>query len=237
MERILADVYGPQNLLHQGGLPAELIYANPHFLRPCQGVVPVGGRYLTVYAVDLYRGIDGRFRVLRDWAGNPAGLGYALENPHRYFSRLFRALSSNPNPPSGAFFPHPAHQHGPARGRTRPGPGTRVAFSRSGQPDLLRTRPAFPLSWVSPGGGAGSDRAQRRGVSQKLAGLEPVDTIFRHISDESSDPFALRLNNGNGVAGLIQACREKHVDVVNPIGSGFVDTPVLPVFLPGLCAS
>jgi uncharacterized alpha-E superfamily protein len=37
------------------------------------------------------------------------------------------------------------------------------------------------------------------------------------------------------VAGLIQVSREGNIDIVNPIGSGFVDTPALPVFLPALC--
>ena len=45
LEQILADTYGPQNLLKQGHLPAELIFANPHFLHVCQGVRPAGDRY------------------------------------------------------------------------------------------------------------------------------------------------------------------------------------------------
>ncbi len=30
-------------------------------------------------------------------------------------------------------------------------------------------------------------------------------------------------------------CREQNIDIVSPIGSGFVDTPVLKTFLPSLC--
>jgi uncharacterized circularly permuted ATP-grasp superfamily protein/uncharacterized alpha-E superfamily protein len=235
MERILADVYGPQNFLHQGALPAELIYANPHFLRPCHGVVPVGNRHLTIYAVDLYRGVDGRFRVLRDWAGNPAGLGYALENRivvSRVFSDLYHLTQIRRLAP---FF-HTLHtsmaQRVAGRGQDpglvllSPGPDSRIYFEHA----LLSRYLGYPLV-------EGQDLTVRNGevFLKKLAGLEPVDTILRHIPEENSDPFALRLNNGNGVAGLIQACREKHVDVVNPIGSGFVDTPVLSVFLPALC--
>jgi hypothetical protein len=37
------------------------------------------------------------------------------------------------------------------------------------------------------------------------------------------------------VAGLIQVSREQNIDIVNPIGSGFVDTPALSVWLPSLC--
>ena len=37
---ILGDLYGPQTLLRDGTLPPALVYANPAFLRPCQGIVP-----------------------------------------------------------------------------------------------------------------------------------------------------------------------------------------------------
>ena len=235
LERILADVYGPQTLLHQGGLPAELIYANPHFLRPCHGVVPVGSRFLTFYAADLYRGIDGRFRVLRDLAGNPAGLGYALEN-RIVISRVFSELYHKTQIRRLAPFFHTFHSSMAQRAAGRrqnpgivllsPGPDSRIYFEHA----LLSRYLGYPLV-------EGQDLTVRNGevFLKKLAGLEPVDTIVRHIADEASDPFALRLNNGNGVAGLIQACREQRVDVVSPVGSGFVDTPVLPAFLPALC--
>ena len=235
LERILSDVYGPQDLLHQGRLPAELIYANPHFLRPCHGVEQVGNRYLTFYAADLYRAADGRFRVLRDWAGNPSGLGYALEN-RIVISRVFSELYHQTEIRRLAPFFHTLHtsiaQRAAVRGQDpgivllSPGPDSRIYFEHA----LLSRYLGYPLV-------EGQDLTVRNGdvFLKKLAGLEPVDTIVRHIPDEASDPFALRLNTGTGVAGLIQACRDQQVEVVNPVGSGFVDTPVLPVFLPDLC--
>jgi uncharacterized circularly permuted ATP-grasp superfamily protein len=89
--KILADTYGPQNLVKDGWLPPELVFANPNFLRSCHGIQPAGNRFLTYYAADIYRGPDGRFRVLRDYGANPAGLGYALEN-RIVISRVFPEL-------------------------------------------------------------------------------------------------------------------------------------------------
>ncbi len=34
MAAVLDDLYGPQALLASGAVPARLVYANPHFLRP-----------------------------------------------------------------------------------------------------------------------------------------------------------------------------------------------------------
>ena len=83
----------------------------------------------------------------------------------------------------------------------------------------------------------GQDLTVRNGdvFLKKLAGLEPVEAIFRHTDDAISDPFALRRGTRAGVAGLIQASREQSVDIINPIGSGFADSPALAVFLPALC--
>jgi uncharacterized alpha-E superfamily protein len=65
--------------------------------------------------------------------------------------------------------------------------------------------------------------------------LNRFEAIFRHLSDLNSDPFALRRETASGVAGLIQVCRENNIDIINPIGSGFVDTPALSTILPSLC--
>ena len=35
---ILSDLYGAQRLLREGMLPAELVFPNPSFLRPCWGI-------------------------------------------------------------------------------------------------------------------------------------------------------------------------------------------------------
>jgi uncharacterized circularly permuted ATP-grasp superfamily protein/uncharacterized alpha-E superfamily protein len=235
LERILADVYGPQELLQRGKLPAQLIFANPNFQRSCHGIAPVGGRYLTYYAADLYRSPDGRFKVLRDYAANPAGIGYALENRiviSRVFSDLYHTTQNRRLAP---FF-HTLHQSLTARAPKRkedpgivllsPGPDCRIYFEHA----LLSRYLGYPLV-------EGQDLTVRNGevFLKKLAGLEPVDVIFRHVRDRDSDPFTLRQATGRGVAGLIQAMRDGQVDVASPIGSGFVDTPALSVFLPQLC--
>ena len=78
LDRVLADLYGPQQLLRQGYLPARLVLANPTFLRPCHGL-PAGNR-LILYAADVVRTQTGSLCVLRDRTQAPTGVGYALEN-------------------------------------------------------------------------------------------------------------------------------------------------------------
>jgi uncharacterized circularly permuted ATP-grasp superfamily protein/uncharacterized alpha-E superfamily protein len=235
LERIVADTYGPQRLLQNGHLPAELIFANPRFLRSCHGIAPPGNRHLTFYAADLYRGADGRFRVFRDYGDTPAGLGYALEN-RIVISRVFPDLYHRNQICRLAPFFQTLHRslidRAPSR-RDEPGivllssgPDSRIYFEHA----LLSRYLGYPLV-------EGQDLTVRKGevFLKKLAGLEPVQTIVRYIADANSDPFVGSRFAVGGVAGLIQACRQGRVNITNPIGSGFADTPALAVFLPDLC--
>ncbi|MFZ2040704.1 MAG: circularly permuted type 2 ATP-grasp protein [Desulfobacterales bacterium] len=235
LEKILADTYGPQDLIKTGALPAALVFANPNFLRACHGIQPAGTRFLTYYAADLYRGADGRFRVFRDYGANPAGLGYALENRiviSRVFSELYHRTPIRRLAPFFQTFHRSLVQRASRRREDpgivllSPGPDSRIYFEHA----LLSRYLGYPLV-------EGQDLTVRNGrlFLNKLAGLEPVEAIFRHTEDEGSDPFALRRQTATGVAGLIQVSREGNIEIVNPIGSGFVDTPALPVFLPALC--
>ncbi|MDX2493690.1 MAG: circularly permuted type 2 ATP-grasp protein, partial [Desulfuromusa sp.] len=235
LEKILADTYGPQELLANGSIPAELVFANPNFLHSCHGIQPSGNRFLTFYAADLYRGADGRFRVLRDFGSNPPGLGYALENRivmSRVLSDLYHKSQIRRLAPFFQSFHRALIQRASLRKEDpgivlfSPGPDSHIYYEHA----LLSRYLGYPLV-------EGQDLTVRNGkvFLKKLAGLEPVEALFRHIPDLSIDPFALRRETANGVAGLIQVCREQNIDIVSPIGSGFVDTPVLKTFLPSLC--
>ena len=80
LNAVLADLYGPQQLLHQQWIPPALVFANPHFLRPCHGIEPRGGVHLHSYAADLARSPDGHWWVTSDRTQAPSGIGYTLEN-------------------------------------------------------------------------------------------------------------------------------------------------------------
>src|SRR5262245_45776736 len=76
---ILRDLYGEQRLLHDGLLPAAVVFANPHFLRPCVGINPSGCVHLHTYAMDIARSPSGSWWVIADRTPAPSGIGYPLE--------------------------------------------------------------------------------------------------------------------------------------------------------------
>ena len=80
LEAVVADLYGPNRLVGDGHLPAELIAASGEWLRPMVGLKPRGGRYLHFIAFEIGRGPDGTWWVLGDRTEAPSGAGFALEN-------------------------------------------------------------------------------------------------------------------------------------------------------------
>jgi uncharacterized circularly permuted ATP-grasp superfamily protein len=92
LDRIMADVYGPQQLLAGGLLPSALVQGHPGYLRAMHGVPPVGGTHLHIAAFDLARGADGHWWVVSQRTQAPSGLGYLLEN------RLIVPRACSPRP-------------------------------------------------------------------------------------------------------------------------------------------
>src|SRR4051812_25367357 len=96
LEAILADVYGPQEMLASGALPPAVILANPGFMRACRGGGATAVPYLHAYAADLVRGPDGQWRVWADRTGGALGVGTAREARRllaRVLPELFRGNS------------------------------------------------------------------------------------------------------------------------------------------------
>ena len=95
LNRVLADIYGPQQLLRSGAIPPSVIFGHSGFLHQARGIRPPGGVHLFQYAADLARSPDGHWWVVGDRTQAPSGAGYALENRlviSRVFPQMFRDL-------------------------------------------------------------------------------------------------------------------------------------------------
>jgi uncharacterized circularly permuted ATP-grasp superfamily protein/uncharacterized alpha-E superfamily protein len=239
LDAILADIYGPQRLLEENLLPAELVLAHPGYLRACRGAAPAGGRFLHLYAADLVRppsgAQPGTWHVLADRTQSPSGAGYALENriivsrllPDEfrechverlapYFQQVRRTLAAlAPNAPAN-----------PRVVLLSPGPYNATYFEQ-----------AFLAQYLGYMLVEGADLTVREGCVylKTLGGLHRVDVILRRLNDDFCDPLELRVDSALGVPGLLQAVREGNVAVANALGSGIVQSAAFMPFLPGMC--
>src|SRR5580692_1433542 len=231
---ILADLYGPQRLLREKMLPAELVFPNPAFLRPCWGIQPPGGVFLHMYAADLARSPDGQWWVLADRTQSPSGAGYALENrlvTTRVLPDVFRA--SHIRRLANFFQTYrnalqrmvPVNRENPRIVVLTPGPYNETYFEHA---FLARS-----LGYTLVEGGDLTVR-DNHVYLKTLGGLLPVDVIVRRQDDSYCDPLELRGDSMLGVAGLVQAVRSGNVAVANALGSGLAESSAFIPFLPGL---
>ncbi|MBU2280173.1 MAG: circularly permuted type 2 ATP-grasp protein, partial [Gammaproteobacteria bacterium] len=77
---VVADLYGPQQLLHNNVLPADLLYLSGNYLLPVCGLLSEPSAWLPLLSADVGRNAAGEFCVLDDFSQLPDGLGYLLEH-------------------------------------------------------------------------------------------------------------------------------------------------------------
>ena len=233
LDALLADIYGAQSCISDGILPAALVFANPGYLLPLQGVVPRGGQWLHQYACELARDRQGRWVVLSDRTQAPVGTGYVLENRivlSQAFPEAYRASRVRRLAP---YFMNMRRSLQAIGGRDNPhivlltpGPFSETYFEHA----YLARYLGFTLA-------ESGDLAVRdeRVFLKTLGGLQPVDVVMRRLDDDFCDPLELRADSTLGVPGLVQAVRAGNVAVANALGSGVVEGAGLMAYLPDLC--
>jgi len=234
LEKVLADVYGPQQLLARNLLPPALVQGHPGYLRAMHGVQPAGGARLHIAAFDLAHDPDGLWWVVTQRAQAPSGLGYLLENrliTSRLFPEAFRDMKV---------------QRLAATYRALLESLTSQCPAEAGEPRIVLLTPGpynetyFEHSYIARYLGLtlveGSDLIVRdqRLYLKTLKGLERVHGVLKRLDDEFLDPLELRPDSRLGVPGLLQAIRAGNVLVANAPGSGFLESTALLGFLPAL---
>jgi uncharacterized circularly permuted ATP-grasp superfamily protein/uncharacterized alpha-E superfamily protein len=230
---LLADLYGPQRMIAEGVVPAELAFGHPNFLWAAHGVRPPGDTWLHLYAADLARAPDGRWWVLGDRTQTPSGPGYALEN-RAIIARVLPGLVNElgTRPLTGFF-------------NTLRQSLTRLADDAS--PSLVVVLTAGPFNetyfehaYLARHLGLplvlGQDLTVRDDsvFLKTLSGLRRVHVILRRLDDDFCDPLELRADSALGVPGLLGAVRAGRVVLANALGSGVLESAAWLGFLPGV---
>jgi uncharacterized circularly permuted ATP-grasp superfamily protein/uncharacterized alpha-E superfamily protein len=231
LDLILRDLYGPQLLIKNAIIPAELVFDNSGFLLPCFDIRQKSNKQLLNYAVDLARGPDGKMWILDNRTQSPSGSGYALENrivmskvipelnkkTYRkrlspYFSQLQQtvdSLGNNTNENPNVVF-------------LTPGPGNETYFEH-----------VYLSSYLGYTLVQGNDLLVRDGFVwlKSIDQLERVDVIIKRLDDTWCDPLELRRDSLLGIPGLLQVIRLGNVAVMNPPGTSILENYGLMSFM------
>ena len=233
LNAFLADVYGPQECLKAGIVPADLILRNPGYRLEVAGHAPPHGIYVHIAGIDIVRTDDDSFYVLEDNARTPSGVSYMMEN-REVMMRLFPELF--------------AEQHvAPVETYT----DSLLATLRSVAPPGMRGDPNIVLLTPGPFNSAfyehsfladklgvelveGSDLFVRDAVvfMRCTDGPRRVDVIYRRIDDDFLDPLMFRPDSVLGPPGLMSAYEAGNVTLCNAPGTGVADDKAVYSYMP-----
>jgi uncharacterized circularly permuted ATP-grasp superfamily protein/uncharacterized alpha-E superfamily protein len=234
LNELLRDLYGSQNLLREGLLPAQLAMANPRFLRACAGLGHREGPFLHMCAVDLARSPDGQWWVIEDRLDAPSGLGYSLQNRiiarqalHDIFQRapverLYQFFRNY----RGSLEALSPHRDSAEIALLSPGPANETYFEQA----YLARYLGYTLV-------EGEDliTRDRQVFLRTVGGLKRVDVLIRRVDSDFCDPLELDNSSLLGVPGLVQVAQRGQVALANQLGVHALEMPALLAFLQPLC--
>ena len=233
LEAMMHDVYGLGHLLKEGLIPPALVNGHPGYMRSMHQAIPPGKKHLHIMAFDLARGPDGHWSVLSQRTQAPSGLGYLLENRNLIAAQFPKAYEQM----------HIESLTSAYRGlvqslkkESSAGQNAHIVLLTPGPYNETYFEHAYLARYLGLTLVEGSDLTVRNQMAflRTINGLEPVHVIIKRLDDAFLDPLELKEESTLGVPGLMQVVRAGNVIIANAPGSGFLESPGLLAFLPGI---
>lgn len=233
LNAFIGDVYGAQEIVRAGIMPADQIILNETYRHQMQGVAVPNGIYTHVSGIDMVRVSADEFYVLEDNVRTPSGVSYMLENREitmrlfpdlfsrhavapvdHYCDELLATLSSVP--PRNC-------DHEPTVVVMTPGIYNSAYYEHSFLADQMGVELV-----------EGPDLYVKDDIvyMRTTQGPRRVDVIYRRVDDDFLDPLAFRADTALGVAGLMNAYRAGNVNLANAVGAGIADDKSTYTFVP-----
>lgn len=230
----LKDIYGRQEILKDGVVPAELIYNGKDFRHEIMDIEPPQDIYIHISGIDLIRDEEGRFLVLEDNLRTPAGASYMIENrivERRILPELFRGYRVRrvENYPDLLL---EALRYLSPRGEDR----ATIVVLTPGAFNSAYLEHSFLAKEMGVELAEGRDLVCRNDklYLKTTQGLRQVDVVYRRIDDDFLDPLIFNRDSVLGVAGIIGAWRAGNLAVVNAPGTGIADDKAVYAHVPDI---
>jgi uncharacterized circularly permuted ATP-grasp superfamily protein len=233
LNHFLADIYGAQEIIKAGRIPADLVAKNAEFRPEMAGFRVPHDIYVHIAGIDVVCTGENEFYVLEDNVRVPSGVSYMLEN-REVMMRLSPDLFAE-------------HRVAPVENY----PDLLLAALRSVAPKGSGREPTTVV--LTPGSFNSayyehSFLADKLGVEivegrdlfvesdvvymRTTQGPKRVDVIYRRVDDSFLDPRAFRPESVIGVAGLMRAYRAGNVTITNAVGTGIADDKAIYTYVP-----
>ena len=235
LNAFLADLYGPQECLRAGIVPADLIWRNPHFRLEAVKRPPPHGVYIHVAGIDVVRTGENDFHVLEDNVRTPSGVSYMLENREAMLRLFPELLTEQRVAPVETYIDSLlATLKSVAPGATRGDPN--IALLTPGPYNSAFYEHSFLADKLGVELVEGTDLFVRDGTvfMRCTDGPKRVDVIYRRVDDDFLDPLVFRPDSALGVPGLIGAYEAGNVAIANAPGTGVADDKAVYSYMPEL---
>lgn len=233
LNAFIGDVYGKQEILKAGKVPAALILQNPALTAPMHGLEVAGGVYTHIAGIDLVRTGAEDFYVLEDNCRTPSGVSYMLEN-RAVMMRLFPEFFATAGVEPVARYPERLLRALQSVAPPYCGGDPTVVVLTPGQYNSAYYEHSFLADEMGVELVEGADLVVEDDVvyTRTTQGLTRVDVIYRRIDDDFLDPEVFRADSALGVPGLMRAYRAGNVTITNAVGAGIADDKAVYVYVP-----
>lgn len=214
--------------MSDGVIPEDFVYRSPGYLPQCKGVIPAGGVYSHISGIDLVKGKDGVWYILKDNLRIPSGASYPL---------IARSLCRRVSPETfrrNAVLDN--WEYGLLLRRTMDSVNTggiNVVFTPG------RYNAAyFEHSYLAEQAGAVLAESGDLSVHdsclyyRSTRGEQKVGAIYRRVSDDYMDPLTFSPDSLIGIPNLMSVYRAGNVAVLNAFGNGVADDKGIYYFVP-----
>ncbi|MCQ2531230.1 MAG: circularly permuted type 2 ATP-grasp protein [Saccharofermentans sp.] len=229
LNMFLKDIYSKKQIVKDGVIPEDFIFASSGYMVECEGVTPIKDVYSHISGIDLVKGKDGTWYILEDNLRVPSGASYPMiardlcrrSSPgtfsdlkiedNRNYAQLLRRTMDNVNVGGHSVILTPGRYN--------------AAY--------------FEHSYLAEKTGAHLVNGSELTVEDdKLYFItangekERVGVVYRRISDEYLDPMNFNPESLIGIPHIYDVFRKGNVALMNAPGNGVADDKGIYYFVP-----
>lgn len=225
----LKDIYSQKQIVKDGIIPEDFIFASSGYMAECEGVSPIKDIYSHISGIDLVKGKNGQWYVLEDNLRVPSGASYPM---------IARDICRRCSPKTF----HDAHlednrNYADLLKKT-------MDYVNTGGHNIILTPGRFNAayfehSYLAEKTGAhlasGDELIVEDDTLFYIAAnhkKEKVGAVYRRISDEYLDPMNFNPESLIGIPHLYDVYKKGNVALLNAPGNGIADDKGIYYFVP-----
>ncbi len=229
LNAFLKDIYSKKQIVKDGVIPEDFIFASSGYMAECEGATPPKGIYSHISGIDLVKGKDDTWYILEDNLRVPSGASYpmiARELCRRASPETFKDLKIEDNRDYAKLL---------RRTFDNVNVGGHTVILTPGRYNAAY----FEHSYLAEQTGAhlvnGSELVVKDDKLYFIAAdgkLERVGAVYRRISDEYLDSMNFNPESLIGIPHIYDVFKKGNVALLNAPGNGVADDKGIYYFVP-----